>query len=180
MRVQEPDVAAHEEQLRVLFREYHEWTKGEAVAAFEGSHVPEGTIQADYDIDGQIAEDLAALSDPSSRDRVFVAVEDDAFVGCVILAWRGDLAAEIKRVYVRPGARGEGVGRALLERVIEAAEGMGCQRLVLHTGPFSEAAQSLYRDLGFEETAPFEAEPPEAVHEDWIFMERDNSEALDG
>lgn len=172
MPVTDADPTAVEPELRTLFREYHDWMKSQVIEEFGGVHLPRDRIESDYDITAQIEDDIAYLTDPDTDGRVFTAHHDDDMVGCVVLRWRDPDVAEVKRLYVRPDARGQGLGRALMDALIESAREMGCRRLLLHTGTFNDGALALYRDLGFRETAAFEAEPPEAVHEDWVFMER--------
>lgn len=92
--------------------------------------------------------------------------------GRLLIAWRGEEAlgivalkavepdesgtCEIKRLWVAPAARGLGLGRALAEAAIQAAEGAGCGRLVLETAPQTMArAVALCRILGFDESAPY-------------------------
>jgi len=57
--------------------------------------------------------------------------------------------AEIRALAVRPGARGTGLGRALLDAVIERAREEGVQHLLLLTQPEMKAAHHLYERAGF-------------------------------
>ncbi|MNC92056.1 Aminoglycoside N(6')-acetyltransferase type 1 [compost metagenome] len=66
---------------------------------------------------------------------------------------------EIKRLYVRPAYRGAMLGRRLAEAALAAARGAGCRRVMLDSLPQMREAASLYRSLGFEETAPYLPEP---------------------
>jgi len=60
--------------------------------------------------------------------------------------------AEIKRMYVRPGARRTGVGRAILERLLADARVEGYRFVRLETLRFMVEAHALYRSVGFVDT----------------------------
>ena len=70
-----------------------------------------------------------------------------------------DGIGEIKRLYVAPAARGLGLGRLLVERIIVVARQIGYSSLLLDTLPFMKEAQSLYVSLGFKPTAPYRYNP---------------------
>jgi ribosomal protein S18 acetylase RimI-like enzyme len=79
--------------------------------------------------------------------------------GCVALRRLGPDTCEMKRLYVRPVARGLGAGRALVLAAIEAGRVAGYAAIFLDTLPDMLAAQALYRDLGFEAAEPYYASP---------------------
>jgi putative acetyltransferase len=61
----------------------------------------------------------------------------------------GARVGELKRMYVAPDVRGQGIGRALLERLEAEARALGLTRLVLETGTRQEEALALYSRAGF-------------------------------
>jgi ribosomal protein S18 acetylase RimI-like enzyme len=82
-----------------------------------------------------------------------------ALAGCVALRRIDDERGELKRLYVRPEARGSGLGHALAEAAIDEARRLGYRRLLLDTTPGMEQAQALYERLGFVDTEPYTQNP---------------------
>jgi ribosomal protein S18 acetylase RimI-like enzyme len=81
-------------------------------------------------------------------------------LGCVALhPLRLPDVCEIKRLYVAPIARGMGLGRALLDRVLRTAREIGYQEVWLDTLPGMTEAIALYRGAGFRPIAPYYATP---------------------
>lgn len=154
-----------------LFREYHEWNKEQVKHALADSTVPPSTIDSAYDIEQVIQDDIVRLGDPDSPARLLVSQNDDSLGGCVYWVRRSPSTAEVRRLYVRPSHRGRGLGRALLEALIEQVADAGYEHLRLNTGPHTEAAHALYDDIGFASIPPYECEIPEEIHDDWNFME---------
>ena len=64
-------------------------------------------------------------------------------------------AAEIKRMFVVPGFRGQGVGREMLRFLEQEAVRRGYRKGVLETGTGQPEAISLYRSQGWRPTPPF-------------------------
>ena len=112
----------------MLFREYAAWLDA------EGWFV-------------ELEAELAAL--PGGYEAILVAREGDEPVGCAALKRLSDGACEMKRLYVRPGARGSGAGRALVEASIARARELGYETIRLDTLPTMDAARRLYLSLGF-------------------------------
>jgi GNAT superfamily N-acetyltransferase len=89
---------------------------------------------------------------------VFIVAEDDesgsqADVGCGGIRELSTATTgrrfEVKHLYLRPHARGRGLGRALLTELEAKAKALGGTELVLDTNASLEAAGGLYRSSGF-------------------------------
>jgi ribosomal protein S18 acetylase RimI-like enzyme len=102
-------------------------------------------------------QEVAAL--PRGYALLLLAGEAEVPAGCVALRRLDARTAEIKRLYVRPDARGRGTARALMEAAIGAARKDGCERVVLDSLPSMREALALYRTLGFREVPPYLADP---------------------
>lgn len=91
------------------------------------------------------------------RDGVafFVARADGQAAGCGGVLLAGREYAEIKRMYVRPAFRGRGVGRLMLDHLIEHARQRGLTVVRLETGIYQRDAIALYERRGFHQIPPF-------------------------
>ncbi len=89
-------------------------------------------------------------------------------LGCVALV-NGRNQGEIKRLYVRPDARGQGVADALMEAAEAHARRAGLAVIRLETGPKLAAACALYRRRGYRERGPF---GDYVAHPASLFMEK--------
>ena len=93
------------------------------------------------------------------RGRLLLATHEGEPVGCVALHAAGWPRAEMKRLFVRPEARGLGVGRALVSAVVTEAEAIGYAEIVLDTLPSMAEAQRLYEHFGFRDIPPYRPNP---------------------
>jgi ribosomal protein S18 acetylase RimI-like enzyme len=99
------------------------------------------------------AAELQAIVD-SSASSLLVARDGDAILGTLTLAvFRipTGVRAWIEDVVVDESARGRGIGEALTLRAVELAREAGARSVELTSRPTREAANRLYRRLGFEE-----------------------------
>jgi putative acetyltransferase len=84
--------------------------------------------------------------------------------GCIALRKLDAGICEMKRLYVRPGDRGKGLGRVLVERLISEARALGYKRMRLDTIESAmKDAVALYRQIGFREIAPYSSIPIESA-----------------
>lgn len=123
------------ETVRVLFEEY--WQSFGFTPCFQN-----------------FGEELAGLPGAyaTPAGRLALAFIDGQPAGCVALRRVDDQRAEPKRLYVRPAFRGHGLGRALLEWVMNEARAAGYRELVGDTMPVMKDALALYDSMGFERT----------------------------
>ena len=99
------------------------------------------------------------------RGRLLLAWVDGEPAGWGALRPLGGDAAEMKRMWVRPGFRGRGLGRTVAEALLQAARAEGYARVRLDTLPVMTEARALYQSLGFRATAPYNDNPhPGAIH----------------
>jgi putative acetyltransferase len=90
------------------------------------------------------------------------------------VSFGGDGMAEVKRMYVRPQARGRNVAGAIVARLEQEARARGVKRLVLETGDIRHAARRFYEREGFTACAPFPpyATMPARAIERSVFLEK--------
>lgn len=122
-------------------------------------------------------QELAGLpgSYAPPQGRLLLAEFDNQLAGCVALhklesevgseVCRSEVCGsgvfgfdfcEMKRLYLRPQFRGQGLGRHLVDRIISDARQIGYRRIRLDTvEPVMKDAVAMYRRLGFKEIDPY-------------------------
>jgi GNAT superfamily N-acetyltransferase len=129
-----------------LAREYGAWAVEQA--------------KREYGIDAQ-AESEQGLSTSIDellvpRGRLYLVEREGVPVGLGGLRPISDELAEIKRMYVRPSARGQGLGRQLLEQLLADARALEFRLVRLESAAFMPEAHALYRSAGFKYIPPYE------------------------
>ena len=128
-------------------------------------------LAANYTPEQQHGLSLDAIFQPDIQ--FFVARVEGAVVGCGGVALFPGFA-EIKRMYVRNGSRGQGVADAIIAKLTAEALAAGLKILRLETGTEQKAAIRFYRRCGFlpcEMFEPYSSMPPEAIVTS-VFLEK--------
>lgn len=109
--------------------------------------------------------DVSLSRDPDAKDMIrprgafLVAMSDGLPIGCVGLKGSGGEAAEIKRLWVAPSARGLGLATRLMTAVETIAGELSVKLLRLDTNSALSEAQQLYRGSGWVEIDRFNDDP---------------------
>ena len=110
-----------------------------------------------YPAEARYALDLVSLK---KSNVVFVVARDSdgKAIGCGAVVATGSIG-ELKRMYVRPESRGQGVARGLLVELEASSLRAGCSELLLETGPYQQEALAFYDKQGYKRRGPFGTYP---------------------
>jgi len=111
------------------------------------------------------AEEMASLPGAYAppTGRLFFAELDGRPAGCIGIRQATEGICEMKRLYVEPELRGNGVGRELALAAIKSAKALGYRKVMLDTLPAMRIAVKLYRELGFKEAPAYYPTPVEGT-----------------
>ncbi len=102
------------------------------------------------------------------RGALLLALCGEMLAGCCALRPLDNVdyanACEMKRLFVRPAFRGQGVGRLLAQAVMDSARQANYDHILLDTLTEMETARALYEELGFVEVAPYYFNPLQGAH----------------
>ena len=116
----------------------------------------------------EVEDPLSKYGAPAGA--LFLTFINNEPAGCIALQpIKMQDACEMKRLYVRPNFRKEGLASLLVQTLINRANEMGYKRMVLDTLDKLIPAIKLYRHFGFVETTPYYQNPLPGV----IYMEKD-------
>jgi len=142
MRIRQAQTKTEIEEVRKLFQEY------------------EALLGVDLSFQG-FKDELAGLPGKYSRPSgdLLIGVMEDRISGCVALRRSDNGVCEMKRLFVRPEARGKGLGRQLAQDIIAAAQSLGYSLMRLDTLGRLAEAMHLYETLGFKRIDPYYKNP---------------------
>jgi len=139
------------EQARLIFRDY------------EASLAVDLCFQ---DFDAELAALPGDYRPPAGQ--LLLALVDGVVAGCGAVRPLPDCdypnACEMKRLYVRPAFRGFGIGRLLVQALLDEAKRAAYSCVLLDTLDDMEAARELYTSVGFEEIPPYYFNPIAGAH----------------
>jgi GNAT superfamily N-acetyltransferase len=161
------------EKAGALIREYLEWLN---------EHVKHD-YGIEFNVDSMIESDLSdrhKFFPPTGR--FYLVLYDDAVAGVGCLKKLEEGVGEVQRMYVRPAFRGKGLGRAIINRLVDDARSIGYRQLKLESLEFLKEAHLLYKSIGFQEIIPYDdnsmksyqlAEQLDRYYSITVFMEMD-------
>lgn len=118
------------------------------------------------DVDAELAALPGEYASPGGY--LMLALFDGAVVGCGAFRALPDCdypnACEMKRLYVKPPYRRFGLGRAMVQALLDEAHRSGYTSVLLDTLDDMEAARNLYASFGFEEIPPYYFSPVPGAH----------------
>lgn len=141
------------DEARRLFREYEAWF---------------GLALCFQNFDEEVADLQGKYAAPEGR--LLLAYADGKLAGSIALRKLADGVCEMKRLFVKESHRGQKIGIALIEKIIEEAQKIGYRKMRLDTYPPKMGkAVKLYEAYGFRTIPPYYENP----YDDTLFMELD-------
>jgi GNAT superfamily N-acetyltransferase len=120
-------------------------------------------------------KEAPVLADPQSNildpgGKIFFATAAERCVGCCALIPIGDKEFEVAKMAVEPSYQRAGIGRKLLQAVVEEGRNAGARRLYLETNHVLKPAIRLYESVGFKHIDPDRIVPSAYARAD-VYME---------
>lgn len=150
------------DQIKSLFLEYAAWLD---------QNDPHGIDLCFQGFDAELATLPGKYAPPQGR--LYLARWQDEAAGCVGLRPMAANVCEMKRLYVRPAFLGKGIGKRLVETIIQGGREIGYRAMRLDTLPFMHSAIALYQRYGFVPIEAYFDTPIPGT----LFMELDLSKA---
>ena len=147
IQIRNAQTANHYQKVRELFMQYAD--------------------SLDFDLEFQgFSQELATLPGNYAPPQgcILLAEEPGHFVGCVALRPLEDTICEMKRLFVKSGYRGQGIGRMLACSVIDRARAIGYEKMRLDTVATMSEARTLYYSLEFQNINAYRYNPHDASY----------------
>ena len=138
-----------EDEIRQLFEEY-------TALLLAGDPEFAGYLALQH-YEDELAHPARKYAPPAGR--LYLACCGGRAAGCIALKALEDKRCEMKRLYVRPEYRGQGIARALVRRLMQEARTAGYRQMRLDTFPFLKEAIALYKREGFYEIPRYNQTP---------------------
>lgn len=164
------DLSRHRTQMVDLHAEYMEWAAKEIAALLK--------IEVTAIINMSVRDYISSTIDKICGDLPpkgvhYLLQSQDMIIGMGGLRQISENVGELKRIYIRPEYRGNGLGKILVQKLLENAKEFGYQSVNLDTAIFMREAQQLYYSLGFVDRDVYtEAETPPELRPYAIYMEK--------
>ena len=145
IQIRNAQTANHYQKVRELFRQYAD--------------------SLDFDLEFQgFSQELTTLPGNYAPPQgcILLAEESGHFIGCVALQPLKDKICEMKRLFVKSGYRGQGIGRMLACSVIDRAREIGYEKMRLDTVATMNEARTLYYSLEFQNIKAYRYNPHDA------------------
>jgi GNAT superfamily N-acetyltransferase len=166
MKIYQLEATSDKIQLVALMKEYFLWL-------FDMMRSEYGYNISEELVDAVIERNQASIEDCLPPTGLLLLAENDnALAGMAGLRKLSEGIAEIKRLYVRPEFRGQGLARTMFQQLIDEAKSKNYSLIRLESDFFMKNAHRLYRSFGFKEIEQYEGSiaPKEFVSHS-IFME---------
>ncbi|MDY6966247.1 MAG: GNAT family N-acetyltransferase [Halobacteriota archaeon] len=159
MRIKQAETTDEIDKVRQLFREYEAYLGvnlcfqnfEEELASLPGKYAPPGGA-------------------------LLIGLDGERTVGCVAIRKLDDGICEMKRLFVRPEARGTGLGRQLAQEIIIVAQQLGYSLMRLDTLDRLSEAMLLYENFGFRRIKSYYENPLPGV----VFLELELNKKMNG
>jgi ribosomal protein S18 acetylase RimI-like enzyme len=159
VRINEVETPGQLAQVRAMFVEYGDLLRERHAGVCMGAFQEEtDTLPGAY---------------AAPKGTLLIAERGGAAIGCVGLRPLDPGCGEMKRLYVRPIARGTGAGRLLVRAVLDVARQRGMECVRLDTLPHMTEAIALYRSFGFKQIEEYAGDhPPGSICYEYVALER--------